>query len=156
MSKTMKKLLSMALTLAMAVTSLGITAMADEETTETAAPAQQSSYESDSYYQKALALCSSLGIIKGYDDGSVNPESTITRAEMSAIVLRTLNVVASEKYDGKMKVGKVNSDENGNLAGRYNIMSIPSFLIFKNGEVIDSVTGAMSADALAARLDAAL
>ncbi|MCR5156556.1 MAG: thioredoxin family protein, partial [Butyrivibrio sp.] len=48
------------------------------------------------------------------------------------------------------------SDENGNLAGRYNIMSIPSFLIFKNGEVIDSVTGAMSADALAARLDAAL
>ena len=62
----------------------------------------------------------------------------------------------AEKYDGKMKVGKVNSDENGNLAGRYNIMSIPSFLIFKNGEVIDSVAGAMSADALAARLDAAL
>lgn len=104
MSKTMKKLLSMALSLAMAVTSFGITAMADEETTETAAAlaTEQSSYETDNYYQKALALCSALGIIKGYDDGSVNPESTITRAEMSAIVLRTLNVVASEKYDGKM------------------------------------------------------
>ncbi|MBQ8031848.1 MAG: thioredoxin [Butyrivibrio sp.] len=62
----------------------------------------------------------------------------------------------AEKYDGKMKVGKVNSDENNDLAARYNIMSIPSFLIFKNGEVIDSLTGAMSADALAARLDAAL
>ena len=62
----------------------------------------------------------------------------------------------AEVYDGKIKVGKINADDNGAIAGKYNIMSIPSFLIFKNGEVIDSVTGAMSADALAARLDAAL
>ena len=62
----------------------------------------------------------------------------------------------AEKYDGKMKVGKVNSDENGNLAGRYNIMSIPSFLIIKNGEVVDSAMGAMPIDALAAKLDAVL
>ena len=62
----------------------------------------------------------------------------------------------AEEFDGQYVVGKVNVDENGDLAGRYNIMSIPSFLIFKNGEVIDSLTGAMSADALAARLDAAL
>ena len=61
----------------------------------------------------------------------------------------------AEKYDGKMKVGKVNSDENSNLAGRYNIMSIPSFLVFKNGEVVNSGMGAMSPDALAALLDSA-
>jgi thioredoxin 1 len=62
----------------------------------------------------------------------------------------------AEKYDGKVKVGKVNSDDNGSLAGNYNIMSIPSFLIFKNGEVVDSAMGAMSMDVLAAKLDAVL
>ena len=62
----------------------------------------------------------------------------------------------AEKYDGRIKVGKVNSDDESALAGRYNIMSIPSFLVFKNGEVINSATGAMSADALAKILDEAL
>ncbi len=62
----------------------------------------------------------------------------------------------AEKYDGKVKVGKVNSDDNGDLASRYNIMSIPSFLIIKNGEVVDSAMGAMPIDALAAKLDAVL
>ena len=62
----------------------------------------------------------------------------------------------AEVYDGKIKVGKVNSDEENNLAARYGIMSIPSFLIFKNGEVVDSATGAMPADALAKKLDAVL
>ncbi len=62
----------------------------------------------------------------------------------------------AEKYDGKIKVGKVNSDDEGSLAGKYNIMSIPSFLIFKNGEVVNSATGAMSADALSKMLDEVL
>lgn len=62
----------------------------------------------------------------------------------------------AEKYDGKIKVGKVNSDENDQLAARFNIMSIPSFLIFKGGELVDSATGAMSADALSQKLDAVL
>ena len=62
----------------------------------------------------------------------------------------------AETYDGKVKVGKVNSDDENALAAKYNIMSIPSFLVFKNGEVINSATGAMSADALAKMLDAAL
>ena len=62
----------------------------------------------------------------------------------------------AEKYDGKVKVGKVNSDENNELAAKYNIMSIPSFLVFKNGEVINSAMGAMPAEALAKMLDEAL
>ena len=62
----------------------------------------------------------------------------------------------AEKYDGKAKVGKVNSDENSALAAKYNIMSIPSFLVIKNGEVVGSATGAMSADALAGLIDSAL
>lgn len=62
----------------------------------------------------------------------------------------------AETYDGKVKVGKVNSDENNELAAKYGIMSIPSFLIIKNGEVVDSAMGAMPIDALAKKLDAVL
>ncbi|WP_022774915.1 thioredoxin [Butyrivibrio sp. AE2015] len=62
----------------------------------------------------------------------------------------------AEKYDGKIKVGKVNSDEENQLAAKYNIMSIPSFLLFKNGELVDTLTGAMPADILASKLDSLL
>ena len=62
----------------------------------------------------------------------------------------------AEKYDGKIKVGKVNSDEENQLAAKYNIMSIPSFLLFKNGELVDTLTGAMPADILAGKLDSLL
>ena len=62
----------------------------------------------------------------------------------------------AEKYDGKIKVGKVNSDDEGSLAAKYNIMSIPSFLVFKNGVVVNSAMGAMPADALAKMLDEVL
>ena len=62
----------------------------------------------------------------------------------------------AETYEGKIKVGKVNSDEEGDLAARYGIMSIPSFLIFKNGELVETLTGAMPSDALAAKLDSVL
>ncbi len=59
----------------------------------------------------------------------------------------------AETYDRKIKVGKVNSDENSDLAAKYGIMSIPSFLIFKKGEVVETLTGAMPAEVLAKKLD---
>ncbi len=62
----------------------------------------------------------------------------------------------AETYDGKVKVGKINADDNGQTAGKYNVMSIPCFLIIKNGEVVDTVTGAVPADVLAKKLDAVL
>ena len=62
----------------------------------------------------------------------------------------------AEKYDGKIKVGKINSDEESALAAKYNIMSIPSFLMFKNGELVETLTGAMPADVLAGKLDSLL
>ncbi len=52
-------------------------------------------YDSDAYYQKSLALCSSLGVISGFEDGSVKPDEKVTRAQMASIVLRLLNVGAS-------------------------------------------------------------
>ncbi len=57
-------------------------------------------YDTDTYYQKALSLCSSLGIISGYEDGSVQPESKVTRAEMASIVLRMLAINSTSKYQG--------------------------------------------------------
>jgi thioredoxin 1 len=49
---------------------------------------------------------------------------------------------------GKLKVVKVNVDDAQDMAGRYNIMSIPTLLIFKDGEPIEQMVGAMSKDQL--------
>lgn len=50
----------------------------------------------------------------------------------------------AEKYAGKVKVGKVNVDENSDLAASYGISSIPSLLIFQNGEVASQRVGGAS------------
>ncbi len=63
---------------------------------------------------------------------------------------------AAEVYDGRMKVGKCNTDENMPLAQKYRIASIPTFMIFKNGQPVDTFMGAMPADDLMDRLDEAL
>lgn len=53
---------------------------------------------------------------------------------------------------GKVTVGKVNVDEAQELAARYNVMSIPTLLIFKNGEAVAQMVGAMSKDRLLAKI----
>jgi len=48
----------------------------------------------------------------------------------------------AEEYAGKgIKIGKCNVDENGDLGERFEIMSIPAFVIFKNGEIVDKLVG---------------
>lgn len=55
----------------------------------------------------------------------------------------------AEEYKGKpVKIGKLNVDENGEIAGKYNIMSIPSFVVFKKGEAVDQVTGGVQKEKL--------
>ena len=54
----------------------------------------------------------------------------------------------SKKYAGKLKVVKVNIDENPLSASRYDIRSIPSLLIFKDGKLMKSITGAQQRDVL--------
>ncbi len=44
---------------------------------------------------------------------------------------------------GKVKVGKVNVDENGNTAMQFSVMSIPTMIIFKDGKVVDKLVGAL-------------
>ncbi len=49
----------------------------------------------------------------------------------------------ADEYKDKLKVGKLNTDEEPNIAIRYGIMSIPTLMIFKNGEVVDQIIGAV-------------
>lgn len=48
------------------------------------------------------------------------------------------------EFEGKAKVGKVNVDEQQSLAEHFQIMSIPAVFVFKNGEVVDTLIGAMA------------
>ncbi len=48
----------------------------------------------------------------------------------------------ADEYEGKIKIAKVNVDENPELAGKYDIMSIPSVFMFNNGSKVDGVVGA--------------
>ncbi|MFA6099287.1 MAG: thioredoxin [Patescibacteria group bacterium] len=52
------------------------------------------------------------------------------------------------ELEGKIKVAKINVDENSGLAGQYNIMSIPTFLIIKQGVVADQLVGGMTKEAM--------
>lgn len=57
------------------------------------------------------------------------------------------------ELEGKMKIAKVNVDDNQKLAGDFGIRSIPTLLIMKQGSVQEQLVGAMSKDALKAKLD---
>ena len=60
--------------------------------------------------------------------------------------------IASE-YDGKAIVGKVNVDHHPTIASQYGIRSIPSLLVFLNGEVQQQIVGAVSKEEIAEALD---
>ena len=58
----------------------------------------------------------------------------------------------SEKFEGKIKFGKVNIGDNQELAQKFKISSIPNFVLFKEGKPIEQFVGSMSADNLQERL----
>jgi thioredoxin 1 len=47
----------------------------------------------------------------------------------------------ADEYEGKIKIGKVNVDEQGELATQYRIMSIPTMFFFKDGEIVEQAVG---------------
>jgi thioredoxin 1 len=57
------------------------------------------------------------------------------------------------EYDGKAVVGKVNVDENQEVAAKFGIRNIPTLLVFKNGEIVDKQVGVASKNALAQKLE---
>ena len=62
----------------------------------------------------------------------------------------------SETYDGKVKFCRLNVDENPQTAVRYSIMSIPTLMFFKDGQVADTVIGAVPERTLQPKIDALL
>ncbi|MDT9339473.1 thioredoxin [Trichodesmium erythraeum 21-75] len=59
----------------------------------------------------------------------------------------------SKQYEGQVKVVKLNTDENPNVASQYGIRSIPTLMIFKGGERVDMVVGAVPKTTLANTLE---
>ena len=57
------------------------------------------------------------------------------------------------EYAGKVKIGKINVDENPNTAKQYNVMSIPTILFIKGGKVVDQVIGALPKASLQQKLN---
>jgi thioredoxin 1 len=64
----------------------------------------------------------------------------------------TVAEIATE-YAGKLKVVKLNVDENVNSAGRFNIRGIPTLLIFKGGQVADQIVGAVPKEQISKIVD---
>jgi len=50
----------------------------------------------------------------------------------------------ADDFEGKVKIGKMNVDENIELAQKYRVMSIPTFVFFKQGEAVETIVGGMS------------
>jgi len=67
----------------------------------------------------------------------------------------TIDAIAAD-YSGRVKVGKLNVDENGNTAMRYGIRGIPTLLLFKGGKVVDQRVGAIGKSEVQRMLDAHL
>ena len=59
----------------------------------------------------------------------------------------------ADSYAGKVKVAKLNVDDHGDVATRYNVRGIPTLLLFHGGEVQDQMVGAGSRDSIVGMLD---
>ena len=59
----------------------------------------------------------------------------------------------AQEYNGEVVIGKINVDEEGELSRKYIVMSIPTIMLFKNGEVIDKVVGLRSKEDLIELID---
>ena len=57
------------------------------------------------------------------------------------------------QYAGRMRIVKLNVDENPQTAARFGIQSIPTMIIFKNGKAVDQIVGAMPLQPLQARIE---
>jgi len=49
----------------------------------------------------------------------------------------------ADEYSGRIRVGKVNVDEEADLAGRHGIVSIPTLLVYKDGKIVNQTVGAV-------------
>lgn len=62
----------------------------------------------------------------------------------------------STQYEGKAKIGKLNVDQNGATAQKYRVMSIPTILLIKDGQVVETLVGAVPKQQLEAKIKSVL
>lgn len=60
------------------------------------------------------------------------------------------------EYEGKVKIGKMDVDANGETPQQFGVMSIPTMVLFKDGKEVDRLNGAVPKDAIKEKLDALL
>lgn len=70
-------------------------------------------------------------------------------------LMPTIEELAAD-YDGRVRVGKLNTDENPQTASGHSISGIPTVMLFKNGEVVDQFVGLTAKEKFAASLDSHL
>jgi len=71
------------------------------------------------------------------------------------LIAPTVEEIAND-YQGKVKVGKLDVDNNQMVATKFGIRSIPTLLIFKGGKIVDQIVGAVPKSAIIQKLDAPL
>ena len=62
----------------------------------------------------------------------------------------------AEKFKGKIKIGKLNVDENPETAQKYEILGIPSLKFFKNGEIVDEITGLQPKEVIVEKINSVI
>lgn len=67
------------------------------------------------------------------------------------MIAPSVNAMA-EEYENVLKVAKVDVDENPAVPGRYGIVGIPTLMLFKNGKVVERITGALPKDRIVAQV----
>ena len=71
------------------------------------------------------------------------------------MIAPTVDELAAE-YGGRLKVCKLNTDENPDVASRYQVMGIPTLMFFKGGQVMDRIVGAASKKQFKEKIEALL
>lgn len=62
----------------------------------------------------------------------------------------------ADDYEGKAKIGKLNTDENPKTAGQFGVISIPTIILFRDGKPQDQIIGAVSKDVVSKKIDGIL
>ena len=75
---------------------------------------------------------------------------------MPCVMMGPIVDEVAEKLKGKIKVGKVNVEDNQEIAQKFNVSSIPNFVLFKEGKVVEQFVGGMSEEELEGQLNSLL
>jgi thioredoxin 1 len=122
-------------------------------------------YFQNNFRKKGDSMGAEGKLVELSDD---NFEAEILKSEIPALVdfwapwcgpCRIVGPIVEElasEYDGKVNVGKLNVDDNPVTPGKYGVRGIPTLIVFREGEVVDQVVGAVAKSNIEAMLKKAL